>query len=60
MSDRSIAANDGSLHVNLAPLFLFGWRGTDIDSKAAQACFYFIPGAEESWPFLLCEWGPED
>ena len=35
---------------------VFAWLGTDIDNKAAQACFGSVPEGEKPHTFLLYEW----
>jgi aminoglycoside 6'-N-acetyltransferase I len=39
---------------------VFAWLGTDVDNKAAQACFGSVPDVEEPQSFLLYEWDLED
>lgn len=35
---------------------VYAWLGTDIDNKAAQACFGSVPAGKEPQTFLLYEW----
>ncbi|MEQ8208042.1 MAG: GNAT family N-acetyltransferase [Woeseia sp.] len=35
---------------------VFAWLGTDVNNKAAQACFQSVAGGASPQPFLLYEW----
>lgn len=39
---------------------VFAWLGTDVNNKAAQACFGSVPDVEEPQAFLLYEWDLDD